>query len=74
LLANGTTSLPSPGVSTTAIIGCWQRLREVRSMSDERLDALGDYFVHQRILERYGVTFGRFIDLVEREIWLDYIS
>jgi len=43
-------------------------------MSDERLDALGDYFVHQRILERYGVTFGRFIDLVEREIWLDYIS
>jgi len=41
-------------------------------MDDARLEKLGDYFVHFRIRERYGITFEEFVRRVEAGTWLAY--
>jgi hypothetical protein len=40
-------------------------------MSDERLDKLGDYFIHFAVKERFGYTFTQFIEMVETGRWVD---
>jgi len=37
--------------------------------SDERLERLGKYFVYHRIYDRYGITFERFVRMVEAGTW-----
>lgn len=43
-------------------------------MSDERLEKLGTYFVHRRIRERFGITFARFVELVDAGTWSAWIA
>jgi hypothetical protein len=43
-------------------------------MSNERLDKLATYFIHFNVRERYGITFARFIEIVERGKWSDYVG
>lgn len=38
-------------------------------MTDELLDKLGTYFVYFRIRERYGITFERFVQMLEAGTW-----
>ena len=38
-------------------------------MPDERLDKLGTYFVHFDINKRFGITFERFVEMVEQGTW-----
>ena len=38
-------------------------------MTDQQLDRLGDYFVHWRVRERFGITFERFIYLNQSGAW-----
>lgn len=40
----------------------------------EYLDKLGVYFVYHNVRERFGLTFESFVDLVERDVWKEYIS
>jgi len=42
-------------------------------MTDDRLDKLGTYFVYFDVLKRYGITFERFIQIVDRGRWSDYV-
>jgi hypothetical protein len=43
-------------------------------MTDERLDKLGTYFCHFEIHSRFGITFERFVWLVERNLWSNYVA
>lgn len=43
-------------------------------MTDERLEALGTYFVHHRIRERYDLTFEQFIQRVESGVWKEWCA
>jgi hypothetical protein len=43
-------------------------------MTCERIDKLGVYFIHFNVRERYGITFARFIEIVERGKWSDYVG
>jgi len=36
---------------------------------DDRVDRLGRLFVALRIRERYGITFERYLEMVERGSW-----
>ena len=38
-------------------------------ISDERLEKLDVYFVHQDIYTRYGVTFEQFVERCQRGTW-----
>jgi len=40
----------------------------------ERLDKLVKYYNYHRIEERYGIPFKRFVEMVERGSWSDFIS
>lgn len=42
-------------------------------MSDDVLDKLGNYFVHFKILEKYGITFERFLHLYKNNLWRFYV-
>lgn len=42
------------------------KVRENIVMTDELIDALGNVFVHQKIHERYGMTFEQYIDRWKR--------
>lgn len=46
----------------------------VLRMDDILLDKLGDYFVHFRIRERYGITFEEFVRRVEAGTWVAYLA
>ena len=41
---------------------------------DDVLDRLGDYFVHFRINDRYGITFETFVRRVEAGTWVAYLA
>lgn len=43
-------------------------------MSDERLDKLGNYFIYHQIHPRYGITFERFVHLVNNGLWSEYVK
>jgi len=43
-------------------------------MDDDRLEKLGNYFVHFRIRERYGITFEEFVRRVEAGTWVAYLA
>jgi hypothetical protein len=43
-------------------------------MCDTKLDKLGDYFCHFEINKRFGISFERFISIVESGRWTDYIG
>lgn len=38
-------------------------------MSESRLHKLGDYFVYHEVQKRYGITFERFLYLVDSGVW-----
>lgn len=38
-------------------------------MSDDRIDKLGTYYVHHQISVKYGISFERFVELVEVGTW-----
>jgi len=39
----------------------------------DRLDKLGEYFVYHNIRERLGITFERFVELVDNGTWSEYV-
>ena len=41
---------------------------------DELLDKLGTYFVYFRIRDRYGITFERFVCMIEAGTWEEVIA
>jgi hypothetical protein len=43
-------------------------------MSDERLHKLGTYFCHFEIHSRFNISFERFVWLVERNRWSEYVA
>lgn len=43
-------------------------------MSDEKIDRLGKVFVTLNIAEKYGITFARFVELVEAGVWEEYVA
>jgi hypothetical protein len=43
-------------------------------MSDERLHKLGTYFCHFEIHSRFNISFERFLKLVERGQWSEYVA
>ncbi|WP_267890502.1 hypothetical protein [Paenibacillus bouchesdurhonensis] len=43
-------------------------------MPDELLDRLGTYFIHYSVLERYGITFGVFLDKYLAGTWTPYLA
>jgi len=43
-------------------------------MVAERIDKLGAYFVYHNVRERYGITFERFVQLVDSGLWQHYIE
>ncbi|CAB4142615.1 hypothetical protein UFOVP451_33 [uncultured Caudovirales phage] len=42
-------------------------------MSDERIEKLGTYFVYFDIRQRYGITFERFVNIVSKGGWHEYV-
>lgn len=42
--------------------------------SDEQIERLGTYFVSLNIFEKYGITFDRFVQLVEANTWKEYVA
>lgn len=40
----------------------------------ERLDKLGNYFTYHNIRERFGLTFEQFVDMVDRDVWQEFIA
>jgi hypothetical protein len=42
-------------------------------MNEERLDKLATYFIYFNIRERYGITFERFVAVVKRGGWHEYV-
>lgn len=54
---------------------CKQRLNGKRSVTlvcDIKLEKLGQYFCHFEIHSRFGITFERFISIVESGQWSEY--
>lgn len=43
-------------------------------MTDERLECLGNYFVHFKVLERFGITFQQFLKMVELDTWKEMVA
>jgi hypothetical protein len=43
-------------------------------MSDNRLDKLGDYFLYHEIKEKYRISFERFLYLVEKDLWKEWVG
>lgn len=43
-------------------------------MSDAKIEKLGRYFVYHDILDRFGITFERFVYLVENNMWEEYVA
>lgn len=42
-------------------------------MNNDRLDKLATYFIYFNIRERYGMTFERFVEVVNRGGWSEYV-
>jgi hypothetical protein len=42
-------------------------------MDDKRLDKLATYFLYFNVRERYSITFERFVSIVERGGWREYV-
>lgn len=40
----------------------------------DRLDSFGDYFVYNKIREKYGISFERFVQMVDRGTWQDSVG
>lgn len=40
----------------------------------ERIDKLGTYYVYFNISERYGLTFERFVEMVDLGSWEEFVS
>jgi len=49
-------------------------LRRGHKMSDERLNALANYFLYFNILDKYGLTFEQFIERVNSGIWKEFVN
>jgi hypothetical protein len=43
-------------------------------MCDIKLEKYGQYFCHFEINKRFGISFERFISIVESGRWTDYIG
>lgn len=43
-------------------------------VSDDLLDKLGTYYVHQSINVRYGITFEKFVELHQSGTWEAYLA
>lgn len=39
-----------------------------------RLDKLAEYFIYFNVLERYGISFERFVELVDKGLWKDWVA
>ena len=44
------------------------------SMSDERLEKLGIYFLYFDVKESWGITFEQFVKFVEIGLWEDMMA
>jgi hypothetical protein len=42
-------------------------------MTDDRLNKLGNYFVHFQIGQRFNISFERFVQLVQDGMWSDVV-
>jgi hypothetical protein len=42
-------------------------------VSDERLEKLGKYFCHFDIRSKYGISFERFLSMVENGTWSEVV-
>lgn len=42
------------------------------NVCEDRIDKLGEYFVYFNIMERFKITFERFVQLVDSGLWSLY--
>jgi hypothetical protein len=43
-------------------------------VSDERLEKLGNYYCHFDVMRKYGISFERFVSMVDNGTWSEYVA